>query len=57
MADLFEGMGGSYALDKDGNRVRVEYTIDKLDAPAASEEIVPPLVEVVAPKIVNSKEV
>jgi hypothetical protein len=50
-------MGGSYALDKDGNRVRVEYTIDKLDAPVASEEVVPPLVEVVAPKIVNSKEV
>jgi hypothetical protein len=57
MADLFEGMGGSYVLDKDGNRVKVEGTIDKLDAPAVSETVDLPVAEPVAPKAINSKEV
>ena len=57
MADLFEGMGGSYVLDKDGNRVKMEGTIDKLDAPAVSEVIDAPVVEPVAPKTANTKEV
>ena len=57
MADLFEGMGGSYVLDKDGNRVKMEGTIDKLDAPAVSETVDLPVAEPVAPKAINSKEV
>ena len=36
MSDQFDGIGGSYVLDKDGNRKLVEKTIDKLEAPANS---------------------
>lgn len=40
--DNFAGIGGSYVLDKNGLRVKVEGTIDKLDAPAVVEQ---PIVE------------
>ena len=33
MADLFEGMGGSYVIGANGARERKEFTIDILEVP------------------------
>jgi hypothetical protein len=36
--DNFAGIGGSYVLDRNGLRVKVEGTIDKLDAPVSVDQ-------------------
>lgn len=39
MSDQFEGQGGSYAIDKNGNRKKIEGTLDKLASPAVDVEV------------------
>lgn len=38
--DIYEGIGGSYVLNKDGLREKVDGTADKLGAPAVVEQAV-----------------
>lgn len=45
MADQFEGIGGSYILNKDGLREKVEGTVDKLEAPLESAVVAEPVVK------------
>mgnify|MGYP006278816189 CR=1 FL=1 len=47
----FEGVGGSYVIDAQGNRQQVEATLDKLAAPAFEEPAPEP-----APVAVSAKD-
>lgn len=44
MTDQCDGVGGSYVLNKDGLREKVEGTKDKLDSPIESEVVEEPVV-------------
>lgn len=43
MNDEFDGIGGSYVLNKDGLREKLEGTTDKLDSPIESIAVEAPV--------------
>lgn len=50
MSEESLGIGGSYILEKNGSRVKVEGTVDRLDAPASGVEAAASVVETASPK-------
>lgn len=54
MADLFEGMGGSYVIGANGARERKEFTIDILEVPTTEAIVNDILKDVEFPKSATS---